>query len=546
VAAVVAASVLFSPCIASASSSPLIVNRALVSKGVVSSLPTKQSAPEFKTFSGKSSSSSGRVYHASSVAKAPSKSVAVKPRVAASGTTIYVDNSTTDGACPSGPGTGTAADPYCLLQDAINAASSGDTVSVSGSLFGQAVTITTSGLTILSTNTSPPLMSSSAGDQPALVLNGADDITISNIAMEGGSVPAVVVEGSSNITLDSDQLISYNGLGPGTVTIDGSSSAVTVSRSLFSLRGWAGDSIGVDIAAGASKVTVASDIFSDYAGAGIEAVAPDGLDVVGDTIQRSCGPAVSISGAATGVFIENSVIDEQTKNMPPYLGGISDCTAANLPWAPDISVTADAVAGTTSDYNDFSSSIDQTDPYSWAGTTYSLLSAFHAATSQGAHDTEDTVVPGYMFSSVFDESYVDAIPLPGSASLNSANTSAPGALASDLYGNSPYNDRGAITIVSKVSAALTVTDDSALGVTAEANGSASGYTNEGILSYSFTWGDGRSTTTSLSGASHTYTAKGTYTVSLSVTDGYGFTASTSVQVTTAPDDHMSNCQILWM
>ena len=425
------------------------------------------------------------------------------------------------------------------MQDAINAASAGDTISVSGSVFGEGMTITTSDLTIVSTNTIPPLLEGSAANLPALVLDGAHDITISNFGMEGGSVPAVVMEASSNITLDSDELVSYNGLGPGTVTIDGSSSAVTISRSGFSVQGEAGGEVGVNIASGASNVTLASDIFTAYTGAGVEAGAVDGLDVVGDTIERSCGPAVLISGAATGVSIENNLFDDAITDPPYYKAGLADCTSMSLPWAADVSVAAAAIAGTTSDYNDFYSyGSDDSAPYDWAATTYPTLAAFQAATHQGAHDSVDSVDPFPIYSNFFQAAYVSAIPGAGSAALGSANTSAPGALDSDFYGVTPYKERGAIAIVDKATAALTVTDDSALTVTGAGNNSTAGIIGDSITDYSFAWGDGSTTTTAQNGVTHTYSARGTYTVSLTVTDAYGFTASTSLVISTAPDDDM--------
>lgn len=52
-------------------------------------------------------------------------------------TTIYVD----DDNCP-GPGSGTMADPYCKIQDAIDAASPGDVINVNPGTYGGALTIT--------------------------------------------------------------------------------------------------------------------------------------------------------------------------------------------------------------------------------------------------------------------------------------------------------------------------------------------------------------------------------------------------------------------
>jgi hypothetical protein len=62
----------------------------------------------------------------------------------------------------------------------------------------------------------------------------------------------------------------------------------------------------------------------------------------------------------------------------------------------------------------------------------------------------------------------------------------------------------------------------------------SGSTDDvGIVSYTWTFGDGASLTSTSAIASHTYTAKGTFTesVTLTVTDGGGLTASTQKTLT---------------
>ena len=57
--------------------------------------------------------------------------------------TFYVSSSN----CP-GPGTGSLADPFCTIQAGVDAASPGDTVSVSPGTYNENVTVSKNGLTL--------------------------------------------------------------------------------------------------------------------------------------------------------------------------------------------------------------------------------------------------------------------------------------------------------------------------------------------------------------------------------------------------------------
>lgn len=456
-----------------------------------------------------------------------SKSVRVQKSVAAraTGTVIYA---TTSYPCTGGDGS--AAAPFCDLQSAVNAASPGDTIDVAGSqgYFSQVpVTITTSNLTIVGTSAQSWIAHSSG---PAITLDGVTGVTIENLMLASQNSADVAIENSSDITIDSSYLGGY---GYGThdgVTVDGGSSNVAITRSYVDTGGWNANFDAVRVASGASNVTVASDLIGYST---ISATGVSGLDITGNTIQRACTSGIDVEGASTGVYVENNVLDESNS----YFMGPSEatCVSSDGGWAPDITVAPDAVAGTTADYNDFDVlSGDSTDPYAWNGTNYTTTSAFTSATTQGAHDTNDTTTFGAVFGRANESSTIQATPTMNSPATGSANTSAPGRLSSDFYGSSPYNTRGAIQTQTPnpgLAASITVEDSSAFGVTATVDVTGYNTVTASGASAVVNWGDG--TTSTMSGCCstslpHAYAKLGSYTVSVTATDGAGDTVSNSV------------------
>jgi hypothetical protein len=482
-------------------------------------------ATGFKTFHSPASAKSIRLQK--SVAADATGHVAARAATAtASGTTIYA--TTADFNCSPDPGTGTAASPYCDVQDAVNAASPGDTIDVDGStgyFSEQPVTITTSDLTIVGTS-SQSWIAHTTG--PAITLDGVTGVTISNMMLASQSAADVAIEGSSDITLDSDYLGGYAYGDHDGVTVDGTSSNVAITRTYVDTGGWGASTEGVRIASGASDITLASDLF---AYAGISATGVSGLDVAGDTIQRGCSTGIDIEGASTGVYLENNVLEDgDSYYMSPTQ---AQCVSDGDGWAPDVIVAAAAVAGTTTDYNDFDIlSGDGTDPYSWNGADYASTAAFTSAIGQGTHDSNDDALYGGVYVRANESANIDATPPAGSAAVNSANLSAPGELSSDFYGDSPYDCRGAIQITGpnpELSISASVEQSSAYGVTAA-------YTLGGLDSGSVTvmgqWGDGEQssveTSTDSGSIQHSYTDLGTYTITLIANDGQGDITETTV------------------
>jgi len=509
-----------------------------VSADPASAIPAKGLSSGFKTFTSKSSSI---VYHATSVTKSTPKPVTAKPRTNTAGTTLYVEYTEADvEQCVTGgvdPGTGTSANPYCRIQDAVSAAEPGDTISVQGDAdpFLGSVTVTTSDLTIVGSN--GPIESWANTDTPVpdFVLDGVSGVTISNLTMDSSESSAVEIIDSSDVTLNSDYAIPFDGSAAGGITIDGDSKDITVSRTSVAQESSV-DGVGISVAPGAADVVLASDILGGFPGGAIEASGVDGLDIVGNTVQRSCGAAISISGSSTGVSVENNLFEDPDPTIPLGAAAPSQCVAAGLAWAPDITVAADSVDSTSSDYNAFYSyGSNDTDPYGWGGVVYATVTAFQTATTQGAHDLNDPVEAVPMLTDPFGWNSVNAMPQSGSAALEPGNASAPGALDSDFNGSTPYVNRGAIAVGSGLVASMSVTDTSVLSVSADASGSSGA---NGIETYSFAWGDGDTTTSSADTATHTYATAGTYTVTLTITDMFGISTSASVVVETAPNDDM--------
>jgi hypothetical protein len=147
----------------------------------------------------------------------------------------------------------------------------------------------------------------------------------------------------------------------------------------------------------------------------------------------------------------------------------SNCALNSWGWSPDITIGPDSTAGSTSDYNDFYIfGSDATAPCGWAGTTYPTLAAFQAAVAEAGHDTLDKVESVERQVRYNLSADADIILMPGSAAIDSANPSAPGALSSDFSGVSPFTSRGAEQYVNadpNLAVALTATDSSAYGVT---------------------------------------------------------------------------------
>lgn len=459
-------------------------------------------------------------------------------KAADAATTIYVLADPT--TCTSKElGAGTTNDPYCMLQSAVNEASSGDTIEVfqnDDETYGFAEPVTIngkSGITII--GESIGVGDVSPDRSSAMSITNSSNITVRGLVLNSpNDTPTVNVTGSQNITFDGDSLVSQGGASSFETVNVATSSGVTISRSAI---GSSGGGLGVIVGNKSSNIVLASDVMSTTWGGGVEADGVNGLDIVGDTIQRGCtgGVIVDDTGSAD-ISIQDNVFQEGSFNE-------AACAAnSHFNYGPDVSVDSIAAPAVTTDYNDFTlGSANDTDPYGWAGTEYATLDAFQAAVSQGANDALDPTADAEMFltpagmSATGAALTADAQPTSTSLSIGTANTSAPGYLSSDFNGTGSYHDRGAIEYSSApLTAVETVYQDGARTVEDYADTSVE---PDAYATYVYMWGDGSTTSsTTQAWVAHTYAHPGDYDVTVAVTDVFGNTSSTTAASTTLGSD----------
>lgn len=482
----------------------------------------------FRKFGSPASASRYTATRPNTVARA-----SVTPSSVVGGKTIYATVS--DITCSPDTGTGTFGNPYCEIEDAVKAASPGDTVKIvddQGYGYDQSpITISTNGLTIDGAGNS-----FGALNDTAITVSGASGVTIKNlqITVNGGTPVALV--GAMDFTLDHGSLEAGYGGSP-VISVDGASQGVTVSHTYLDDEGFIPKDGGIVVASGARNVTLAADAL---AVTGIDATGVGGLDIVNNTIQRGCYSAVDVA-SSTNVAIENNLFEDANPTTDYMMGGFETrCVAQGYAWAPDVTVDASSSPSTTTDYNDFYIyGSDATEPYSWAGTAYATLSAFQTRVSQGAHDTLDSMeaaeanLPPNTFGAI------DLMPQAGAIGNTGANPSAPGYVGTDFYAKSPLLSRGAVEydpVDPRLSAAVSL-------------GGASGHTAYFGFNYGGTavplattidWGDGTSASSTVQGGygnviPHLFTTYGTYTISTTAMDSAGSTVTASTTYAFEPN-----------
>ena len=303
---------------------------------------------------------------------------------------------------------GTSATPFCTIQAAANAATAGDTVEIFGGaanavVYAENVTITHSG------TAAAPITFESIGrytiiGEPfkttAVTVQGADYVNLASLEAD-----IVNIASSAHVSLSRSSVNEVN--------VEKGSSAVSVERD---------DIDSVSVAAGASDTVVAANIIvSSTSTDGVSVVGATGTDVANNSIEIESGNGVygagiSVTGGASGTSVENNILSGTPGTLPELL------------------VDASSASGTTEGYNLLDSTSSGA-PYSWAGTGYTTVADFQAASGQGTSD-------------VLDDSFSDAtsatLRTDDAPAVSSANSAAPGLPATDYYGN-PWTeyDRGA-------------------------------------------------------------------------------------------------------
>jgi hypothetical protein len=344
-------------------------------------------------------------------------------------TILYVRAGT--GCSDTGPGT--KAEPYCTVQHAADVVDPGETVLIDGTgtnIYREGVVISRSG-----TPDAPIVFSGGvpngafrteifpqANQGPGVTMIGVHDVRLDHldIAHRPGQ-EGIHLQGVHGVALDLLTVRTLTGAGnvggPGNgVTIDGSSSDVTVSRTTTTVDAAA---YGVQAMSGSARITVTTNAIRAEGGA-VRLTGVSGVAVTNNSLSGSCGPMIGVDGASSAVVVENNEVG-------PFITQNS-CTTGT---ATALSVAGDSAAEVRADYN----AVQVGPPnyvYAWAGATYPTLQEFQAGTGQGAHDVP---VP----NNADGGGTPGTAPPENSPLIDSADTSAPGQLGTDINGL-PYVD----------------------------------------------------------------------------------------------------------
>ena len=338
------------------------------------------------------------------------------PAIATTDSDLYVNSS--DSQC-SDTGPGTQGVPFCTIQHAADTAMSGQTVDVENGYYGE-TDITRSGITFAGIDTTVGaavhrpqtglLNGGTVVAAHAFVVNGASDVKISGFDMDGTS-GSVVLNNATRVTVDGNVIYAGNDATGAGVSVTGQSSAVTISRNQVADCP-AGISVGQGVT---NSVVTTNQIFANN-GPGVAVTDATGIDVTSNSIYLNAVAGISIGGASSAT-VENNVLSQDNRTQATTTG--------------ELTVSAASAAQTTADYNLLYDPQANTPLYTWSGTNYPNPAAFTGATTQGSHDLNADP----KFTSTYSGE-----PTEGAPEVDSANSNAPGELATDFNGNPRVDD----------------------------------------------------------------------------------------------------------
>jgi len=465
---------------------------------------------------------------------------------AATGRVLHVDD-TAAAHCSDQTGDSSAT-PYCTIQAAVNAAGAGDTVQVkAGDTFTAETDVTTSG-----TADAPITIEAVGGfatinaqnNTYGFFLNGAQYIDLSGFTVVDAKSADVQVSGSQHVEVGGMRLISGSNSSTGTgVPLYGvglyQTSDSQVSTSVFS--GAYGSGAVVLYGGGAGNDVVTTNVFTGQRSNAVADIAVPDVAITSNTVVNLCGDGISVSpgeaGYATGSTIENNIV-------------------ADFSCGGNIAIEGDGQELAAADYNIVYPGRSDAIDYWWSAqdgtaTQYTSASSFCAATGYGCDDLNSN--PGLNNEISLTAGQIVA---SNSPAIDSANSDAPGELATDIAGNPRTNDpnvkdTGVGTYAYYDRGAYQYQDPFAgptgfLGMSLEpsdvfsATAGMQPYQAWGTVEYTYNWGDGTDPVhTTVTPETHHYAKLGTYTVTVTGVDASGASQTTSNTVTTAGSEYQA-------
>jgi parallel beta-helix repeat protein len=383
---------------------------------------------------------------------------------------LYVDRG--NPAC-SASGGGTISTPFCTITSAAKVAQPGQTVLVAAGTYPEQVSPARSGTADL------PIAYRAAPDNLVVVTGGATGsgfklssrswITISGFTVSGSPSHGISATAGSHLTITSNDVSGAgepvsgytkrgiylsdvaDSLVSGNVTHDNSeagiyladtSSGITVSgnRSFRNARGYTRAAPGIDVRGvdnvvtrnvtfdnedtglqfynGAKRNVVAGNLTYGNGDHGIDDLGAVDQIITGNTVYDNVAAGINLEGGSTGGSVFNNISVDNGVDSPRTKS--------------DIRVDKTSTDGTTIDWNLVSVPAGYV-VYVWGSASYTSLSAFRAATGQEVHGIESAPLWA-------DPSAGDFHLVAGSPAVDSAWSSAPGALDADIEGVARFDD----------------------------------------------------------------------------------------------------------